>query len=89
MQRFELRSGSDLRATTRQKAYSLILCKQDPSRSSNKLYDYGERAFGGGLRTREVPAVHLGSKIVIYTNHAALKYFDGELFQKYEHKGSM
>ena len=39
-----------------------MLCKQDPHRSSNKLHDYGERAFGGGLRTREVPALHLGEQ---------------------------
>ena len=39
-----------------------MLCKQDPRRSSNKLHDYGERAFGGGLRTQEVPAVHFGEQ---------------------------
>ena len=39
-----------------------MLCKQDPCRSSNKLHDYGQRDFGGGLRTREVPVMHLGEQ---------------------------
>ena len=39
-----------------------MLCKQDTRQSSNKLHDDGERAFGGGLRTREVLALHLGEQ---------------------------
>ena len=60
MRRLGLGSGSGLEATTRQEADGHMLCKQDPRPSSNKLHDYGERAFGGGLRTQEVTALHLG-----------------------------
>ena len=51
MQRFGLRSGSGIGATTRQEADGHMLCKQEPRRSSNKLHYYREIAFGGGLRT--------------------------------------
>ena len=54
-----LRIGSGLGPTIRQETDGYMLCKQDPCRSSNKLHDDGKRAFGGRLRTREVPAVHL------------------------------
>ena len=62
MRRFGLHSGSSLGITTRQKADGHMLVKQDPRCSSNKLYDYGERAFGGGLCTREVLALNLGEQ---------------------------
>ena len=39
-----------------------MLCMPDPHRISNKLHDYGERAFNGGLSTREVSALHLGER---------------------------
>ena len=48
MQHFRRRGGSSLWATSRQKADGHMLRKQDPRRSSNQLYDYGERASGGG-----------------------------------------
>ena len=62
MQRFRLRGGSSLGAMTGEEADGHMLCKQDLCRSSNKLNDYGERAFGGGLLTREVSSVHLGEQ---------------------------
>ena len=39
-----------------------MLCKQDPRRSLDKLHNYAERASGGGLRSREVLALHLGEQ---------------------------
>ena len=62
MRRFELHSASGLGATTREEADGHMLCKQNPCRSSNKLHNNGEKAFGGGLRTREVLAIHLGEQ---------------------------
>ena len=62
MRHFRLCNGSGFGTMTRQEADGHMLCKQDPRQSSNKLHDYGERAFGDGLRTREVLNIHLGEQ---------------------------
>ena len=53
-----------------------MLCKKDPRRSSNKLHDYGERSFGGGLCTREVPALHLGEQDFYLHQSCGLEIFN-------------
>ena len=62
MRRFGLRGGSSLGTKTRPEANDHMLCEKDPRRSSQKLYDYGERAYDSGLCTREVQALHLGEQ---------------------------
>ena len=57
MRRFKLRSGSGIGENTREEADNHMLCKQDPRRSSNKLHDYVETTFGGGLLTVRFSAV--------------------------------
>ena len=57
-----LYGGRSLGETTRQKDDGHMLCKKNPRQSSHKLHNYGERAYGGGLRTREVPALNLGEQ---------------------------
>ena len=53
---------SGLGTPSRQEADGHLLCKQNPRRSTDKLYNYGERASGGGLRTRKVSALHIGEQ---------------------------
>ena len=61
MRRFKLHSGSSLGASDREEVDGHMLCEQDPCRSSDELHDK-ERAFGSGLRIREVLTVHLGEQ---------------------------
>ena len=74
MWRLGLRNGSGLGATAREEADGHMLCKEDLYWSSNKLYDNRERAFGSGLRFWQFWPYILGSKIIIYIDHVALKY---------------
>ena len=62
MRHFRLRNESGLGATTTEEADIHMLRKQDPCRSSNKQHNNKEKAFGGGLRTRKVSAIHLGKQ---------------------------
>ena len=50
------------RLETKPTAEVHMLCKQDACGSSNELHNNRKGGFGGGLRTRDVLAIHLGEQ---------------------------
>ncbi|RVW42606.1 Retrovirus-related Pol polyprotein from transposon 297 [Vitis vinifera] len=51
-----------------------LLCKQNIERGSKKLHNYRERIVSCGVCFRQVCAYLVGSFIIVFTDHSALKY---------------
>ncbi|RVW71502.1 Retrovirus-related Pol polyprotein from transposon 297 [Vitis vinifera] len=51
-----------------------LLCKQDIERSSKELHNYRERIVSCGVCLRQVSCLLVGSFIIVFTDHSALKY---------------
>ncbi|RVW63255.1 Retrovirus-related Pol polyprotein from transposon opus [Vitis vinifera] len=58
----------------RWKALCDLLCKQDIERSSKELHNYRERIVSCGFALDKFRAYLVGSFIIVFTDHSALKY---------------
>ncbi|RVW35835.1 hypothetical protein CK203_108124 [Vitis vinifera] len=58
----------------RWKALCDLLCKQDIERSSKELHNYRDRIVSCSVCLRQVHAYLVGSFIIVFTDHSALKY---------------
>ena len=74
MRRFGLCSGRGFGVTSRQEADGHMLRKKDPRRSSNKYTTTEKELLVVVWALEKFCPYIIGSKIVIYTDHAALKY---------------
>ena len=74
MRCFRLCSGSGFGAVDREEANCHMLCEYDPCQSSDELQDNGEELLAVVYVLEKFHPYILGSKIVIYTDHATFKY---------------